>query len=245
MCGWQPRDACECGVRRRHVAVGQIGVEGQRVGLPQHRRVLQNPLDLRGKMQPLGGQPVVEGLLAEAVARQQQPAAPRIPEGEREHAPQAVHQPVSLLLVEMHQHFRVAARAEGMTLAGQLAAQVLEVVDLTIEDDPDRAILVAQRLRRVRRQIDDRQPPMAEAQAAVEVHAASVGPAMAQHVGHAVEHPPVDPALRLEPIDPRDPAHGRNLSRQTPRPRHQTEPDAHYRLGEGAAGVGPEARTSR
>ena len=62
------------------------------------------------------------------------------------------------------------------------------VVDLAVEHDLQRAVFVGHRLVRHRRQIDDRQPAVAEADAAVGGHPepAAIGAA----VDHRVAHPP-------------------------------------------------------
>ena len=46
----------------------------------------------------------------------------------------------------MHEHFGVGIRAEAVSLIDQLAHQLAVVVDLAVEDDLDRAVLVADRL---------------------------------------------------------------------------------------------------
>ena len=54
--------------------------------------------------------------------------------------------------------------------------QLVEVVDLAVEDDPDRAVLVRHRLDRCL-EVDDRESSVSEAGMAVEVQTAGVGPA--------------------------------------------------------------------
>ena len=98
-------------------------------------------------MERSGRQTIVEGLLAEAVSRQHHPAAAGVPQGKGEHAPQPIHEPVTLLFVEVDQYLGVAARAEGVPLAAQLVSQAAEVIDLPIENNPDCAVLVCERLR--------------------------------------------------------------------------------------------------
>ena len=59
----------------------------------------------------------------------------------------------------MDQDLGVALGPESMPPAFELAAQLLIVVDLAVEDDLDRAILVADGLIAAV-QVDDREPPM-------------------------------------------------------------------------------------
>ena len=70
-----------------------------------------------------------------------------------------------------------------MTRRFEIAAQLGEVVDLAVEDDPDRAVLVVNRLM-AGRQIDDAQPPHPERHAFFHPHALVVGAAMADDVAH-------------------------------------------------------------
>ena len=65
------------------------------------------PVDLR----------VVERLDAQAVAREQKLAAPRIPDREREHAAQVIDAPRSVVLVQVHDGFGVARRAQRVAVS--------------------------------------------------------------------------------------------------------------------------------
>ena len=73
----------------------------------------------------------------------------------------------------------------------QLGDQFLEVVDLAVEDDDDRAVFVEQRLL-AGGDVDDRQAPVAEAEARLDVQAAFVRAAVELRVVHALQHDAVD-----------------------------------------------------
>ena len=64
----------------------------------------------------------------------------------------------------MDDDFGVRVGAERVTAREQFGADLGEVVNLAVEDDLDRAVLVRERLI-ARGQIDDAQAPMAEADA--------------------------------------------------------------------------------
>ena len=64
----------------------------------------------------------------------------------------------------MHDYFGIAASAERVPERRELGYQFPVVVDLAVVDHHDRAVVVEQRLLS-RREIDDRQPPMTEADA--------------------------------------------------------------------------------
>ena len=59
----------------------------------------------------------------------------------------------------------------------QLLAQLGVVVDLAVEDDDDGAVLVGHRLRAAG-DVEDREPPVAEADAVADVEAVAVGAAV-------------------------------------------------------------------
>src|SRR5205085_2292355 len=103
----------------------------------------------------------VEGLLAHAVAREQEPLPPLIPERKAEHAIQLLYQLVAVLFVEVHDDLGVRVRAKLVAAFQQVFAQRREVVNLAVEDDPDRFVLVADRLLPAR-QINDRKAAHAE-----------------------------------------------------------------------------------
>ena len=64
--------------------------------------------------------------------------------------------------------------------------QRLEVVDLAVEGDPDRAVLIRHRLAGQRREIDDRQTPEAETGPLIvaDEHALIVGTSMLEPIAH-------------------------------------------------------------
>ena len=74
------------------------------------------------------------------------------------------------LLVGVDDDFGVGRRVEAVAGGLELAAQLAEVVDLAVEDDPDRAVLVVDRLV-AGREVDDAQPAHAERHALVHPHA--------------------------------------------------------------------------
>ncbi len=134
----------------RHVLVGQIFVQGLRVDVPRHAGDLQEAFQLAGEQQPAGLVAIDQRLLAQAVAGQEQQAALGVPEGEGEHAVQQADHFRAFIFIEMDEGFRVALRLEAMPAAFEAAAQGGEIVNLAVEDDPHRLVLVGQRLPRSR-----------------------------------------------------------------------------------------------
>ena len=87
----------------------------------------------------------------------------------------------------MHDHFGVAARAEGMTQCRQFGNERLEVVDLAVEHDDDRAVFVGQRLLAAR-DVDDGQAAVAEPDTGLDVQVAFVRAAVMLRLVHAVQY---------------------------------------------------------
>src|SRR2546425_1040086 len=127
-----------------------------RINVGKFRRAGQQRLDFGAKQQSLAAQRVMQRLLSEAVSCQQQTFSAFIPECEREHPAQLLHALGPILLVQVNDHLGVSAGVEAVATSFQCPAQLWEVVDLPIEDDPEGSVLVVDGLMS-RRQIDDTQ----------------------------------------------------------------------------------------
>ena len=169
----------------RDVAEHEESIDRGRVELAQLRLSLKERRQFGGKQQLAVALVHEQRLLAEAVARQEQASAGLVPESEGEHALQRVDQRVAELLVQVHEHLGVAARGEAMTARGQILAQARVVVDLAVEDHPNRAVLVAERLVPAL-DVHDRQTPDPDRDAGVRicVQTLVVRPAVAHRRGH-------------------------------------------------------------
>src|SRR5207237_587611 len=98
----------------------------------------------------------------------------------------------------------------------QLAAQLAEVVDLAVEDQPHLAVLAGHRLFAAG-EIDDRQAPEAERHSGLEVHAVAVGPAVRERARHALDLVARDGTPAAAPVeDRREAAHA--AGEYSPRP---------------------------
>ena len=67
----------------------------------------------------------------------------------------------------MHQGLRVAGRTHGVTVRQQGAAKLLIVIHFPVIDNPDRPILVGERLMGQGREVNDREAAMAQKDAVV------------------------------------------------------------------------------
>ena len=155
----------------RHHAEGQVVLQRRRVDRAVDPRIRQDRLDLGAEQQFLAVPVDVQRLDPEPVPRQQEPPPRPVPQGDREHPPQPPHQVVAVLLVEVDDDLRVAVRPEPVPPRLQPCPQLPVIVDLPVEDDLDRPVLVADRLvptgqvddRRPALQVDDREPSGAPA----------------------------------------------------------------------------------
>src|SRR5262245_8590732 len=160
MRGRQFMNAFERGLRRRNVAVTQIGVDRQRINIARDIFVRQYPLQLRGEKKPVAEPGVKERLFTYPVAGQEQPSPLPIPDSEGEHPAQPGQTIDAPLLVCVDDRFRVSAGAEIVSEALKLPAQLLKVVDFAVERDLNAAIRVRHRLASRFGQINDRKTAM-------------------------------------------------------------------------------------
>src|SRR5215213_9949251 len=107
---------------------------------------LQNWFDLRREDQAVVLCRVIKGLDAETVPAEQQLTASRIPDREREHAAQMIDERRAMIFVEVNETFGVGGSTEHVAALRQVMAQLPVVIDLAVEDDPDRAIFIRDRL---------------------------------------------------------------------------------------------------
>src|SRR5687768_18519658 len=111
-------------------------------------------LELGAEQEGLVVQRVIQRLDADAVPGDEEDVRSGIPDGEGEHATQTRDAVLAELLVGVNYDLGVAGGSEAMSAGQQLLPKLREIVDLAVEDDPDRAVLIGHRLNR-RFQVDD------------------------------------------------------------------------------------------
>ena len=189
------------------VAEAQVEIERLFVELAGNCRIAEERLDLAPEGQPVLAEVVVDRLLAQAVAGEEEPALVPVPDGEGEHPAQPLGKLFAPLFVAVDQDLGVAVALEDVALGDELPLEIEEVVDLAVEGDPDGPVLVGHRLRAGRGEIDDRQAPVPESERAFDVDAATVRTAMRDHVGHAGEELAVGGMRRISIQEATDAAH--------------------------------------
>lgn len=183
-----PRGQLENRLQHRLVldvaGVTHRGAQGGAIDLAHEPRNQRQRLELGGKHEAALTDVVEQRLDAGAVARQQQLLAAAVPEGEGEHALQPLQAVQSILLIGVENGFGVGRGAEAVAFAAQLATQLAVVVDFAIEGDDELAVFAFHRLVAGRRRIEDAQAAMSEADFAVRIDPAVIGPA----IGHDRAH---------------------------------------------------------
>src|SRR5437667_2527635 len=150
-----------------------------------HTRVRQNGFNLGGKDQGFVAQAVVQRLNSNPVPRQKQRLRIVIPNREGKHATQLLQAFGTQFLVKVNNHLRIRLSLEGVPFTKQDTPQLLIVIDLPIENDPDRAVLIREWLV-ASAEVNDGQPAMAQANLVSHVESLVVRPAVANRLEHGL-----------------------------------------------------------
>ena len=181
--------------RIRYVTISKKLFDRLRVEPPVDVRAQRQRLQFRREEQPaIGQRTVIERLLAEPVARQEQRLPPRIPQRKREHPVEAVETSLAPLLPGVDNDLGVGARPKVVAERRQLRHQRLKIVDLPVVDDAHRAVFIELRLV-AGDQIDDRQPPHPQPDPRCNVETVAVRSTVRDDFGHAMDQDPVDIAV--------------------------------------------------
>ena len=185
----------EDGARLGDVAEGEVFLDGAGVDFALEAAVGEQRLEFGAEKEgAIVEQGVEQRLDAEAVAGEKQGFAVAVPEGEGEHAAEAVDAALAPGFPGVDDDFGVAAGVEDVAERLQFGDEFLVVVDFAVEDDADALVFVVQRLL-AGGQVDDRQPAVAEPDAGFDMQAAFVRAAMELRFVHAVEYRTIDVAF--------------------------------------------------
>jgi len=203
-------DAGEHRPRRDSGPEGEGLVDPDRIERAGDRRVAgEQGLDLAAEDDPPAVLGEVQGAHPHAIAHQREPAAPAVPQRDGELAVEARERLFAPRLVGVDDHLGVAARAEGVSQSLELRAQLEVVEDLSVEDDPERPVLVGERLL-AGGKVDDREPGVGQAGALVTVDAELVGAPVMESARHRAQFRRGRPSGRgVKSDDASDPTHAR------------------------------------
>src|SRR5450432_372255 len=155
----------------------------------------------------IGGRPIVKRFYSQPVTGNKQSLLARIPNRECEHSAQMLHALATVLFVDVNDGFRVAMCTITMSSRLKLFPQSGMIVNFAVKYDPDRAVLVAERLV-PRRNVNDAQAPHCDSNTAFDVNALVVGAAMRHGRAHPPQHLRIDLRVPVKLHYSRDPAHG-------------------------------------
>src|SRR5579884_2873579 len=142
----------------KHVPINRLGIgnisKGQKIAnaAPAHRSVETGHggqgLQFGGEAESDAwqGERVIQRLLAQPVPGEEHLLTFSIPDCKCEHAVEQLGHSLPGFFIKMNEHFCVAVAGESVPFFDQFSPQGLEVVNLPVEDDLDRPILVGQRL---------------------------------------------------------------------------------------------------
>ena len=144
-------------------------------------------LQLGGEEKRLRLSRVVQGLLAEAIASQEQLMLPAVPERKGEHAFETVEAGRPFVLVGVQDDLGVGARREDVIPPTELVAKFVSVIDFAVSNEMARSVFVGQRLL-TRQEVDYPETPRGESDTAVTPRAPLVGSAVSQRLTHQLQH---------------------------------------------------------
>ena len=182
----------ENGARLGHIAQCEVFLDSQRIHVAPQTPVRQNGLELGAEQQgAVIEKRVVQGFDAQSVTRHEEGLLLAVPQGEGEHAAKALDAVDSPRFPGVHDDLGVALGVKHVAQRLQFRNELLVVVDFAIKDHHDRAVFVEQRLL-AGRDVNDRQAPMAQAHARLNVQLALVWTTVSLRVIHALEHGATD-----------------------------------------------------
>src|SRR5712692_9495870 len=135
-------DRAICGQRRRHANKCEIIVKRFKVYVAADGWMLEQRAELRTKNQLAVHLRVKQRLLADAIARQEKRLVALVPNCECEHAAQMLRAVGSVFVIGVDDRFGVAVGVKLVAETLQLRAQLAVVVNLPVENDPGRLVLI-------------------------------------------------------------------------------------------------------
>jgi hypothetical protein len=174
-------------MRGGHEAVSHEERDRAAVDVALPLRVAAQRLELRAEHDRVAAHAVVQRLLADAIAREQQLFLADVPYGEREHPDRLTQRLLDTPRFESgEQDFGVGRAAKGRADVMQPISQLTKVVDLAVERDDVAAVRGPHRLCAGGREIENGEASVSERDGRVGRHPVAVGvrPAMGETLRH-------------------------------------------------------------
>src|SRR5579863_5953265 len=185
--GGQNPHAFEQGAVREEILEGEILEQSRLVELATHARQRKYSLLLGGKSESRALQKVVKRLDAIAIARQKQALLLAIPECKGKHAVEALECPDAPGGERIQNDLGVRGGAKPIPERLKFGSQLAKVVDLAVVTEHVTMVSVDHRLLSGRREINDGQTTMPEADVALDPVSLAVRAAMRHRIGHAAQ----------------------------------------------------------
>ena len=135
-------NALEDGVRRGSKAISKEQVQRDRVDSRGSLESSRHTPHLGGKAHATVVDRVIDKFDTEPVSCQQKAATWSVPDCQAKHSIQTVENILTPLLVAMDNHFGVATCQKSVSKRFEIVAEFGKIVNLAVEDDPDRALAV-------------------------------------------------------------------------------------------------------
>src|SRR5438067_1551016 len=129
-------------LRRGHVAKRQIGAQCRRIELGTYSRQCEERLGLTCERETPRVAPHIKRLDPQSITRDEQALPWHVPQRKCEHAIDPLDAGIAVALIEMKQRLAVGFGLEAMALRSQLTPQFAVVVNLTVGNQPKRAVFV-------------------------------------------------------------------------------------------------------
>src|SRR4030095_8323864 len=104
----------------------------------------------------------MQGLVPHSVPRKKQRFFPFIPKSKGKHSVQTIQACGPEFLIKMHNDFAVGSRFVPVTYLFDLGSKVLEVINFSVEGNPNRLVFIRNGLSSSNRKIDDAEPLVAQ-----------------------------------------------------------------------------------
>jgi len=133
--------------------------------------------------------PIEQRFLSRAIARQKHAVSGTVVERDGKHAVEVLQAVLAPFAIRLQYDFRVAGASEAVAALFQLAAQILVIVNLPIEDDLILIAVVRHGLAPVRREVNNREARLRQTDAAIRRHPETtiVRPAVPERIAHTLE----------------------------------------------------------
>src|SRR5438477_12838238 len=145
-------------------------------------------LQLRSKYQERAICVVVQRLLTHSIPSYYERISLPIPDRKSKHPAQILDTILAILLIQMNEAFGIGSGIECVAFGEQILSDLLKIIDLTVQYDPDGLIFIVDRLV-TSLEIYDTQPPHAECHMVHQHHAFIVRPSVLDAVTHCLQYP--------------------------------------------------------